>query len=137
MSLFGDPSLATQIAADLSLRSQPNSRPLGFYQGVPPETKFSAALVKPAVLGRPPTCIVQQTRENRIVTLTAPLVPFRIFVGSDSVSTIQGIALTPGIPYEISLQGGQGLYAITNAPVYLRLELQVAAAMAGDLERRL
>ena len=137
MLSFGDPSLATQVAADLTLRPQPNSKPLGYYQGAPPQTRFSAALVKPAVFGREPTCIVMSTRENRIVTVTAPLVPFRIFVGSASVSVSQGTALTPGIPYEISLPGDQGLYAVTNAPVYLRLEVQIAAAMAGDLERRM
>jgi len=110
---------------------------LGFYQGAPPQTQLTGAQIKPAALGGQPTCIVTSTRENRVVTLTAPFVGFRIFVGNTGVSTTQGIALPLGLPYEISLPGGQALYAVTNAPVYLQLQIQVAPALAGDRERRL
>jgi hypothetical protein len=134
--VFGDPSTPTSVAAEAPAR-QPFSVPLGHYTGAPPQTLLKNELVSPAS-GATPSCIVSATRENRFVTLTAPLVGFLIYVGDSSgASLTQGIALPPGIPYEITLPGNQALYAVTDAPVYLRVRIQVAAAISGDLERRL
>jgi hypothetical protein len=137
MADFGDPSQPQSVAAEALLRSQPFSVPLGHYTGAPPQTQLRNEQVAPAGAGTG-TCIVPATTPNRFVTLTAPLVGFSIFVGDSSgASLTQGIALPPGLPYEISLPGNQALYAVTDAPVYLRVRIQIAAALSGDLERRL
>ena len=134
---FGNPSRGTETAAELPSRPQPFSQPLGHNTGAPPLTLLKNELVAPFGAG-PPTCIVSATRENRFVTLLAPVIGFSIYVdGGSGVSLSQGIALPAGLPYEISLPGNQPLYAVTDAPVYLRLRIQVAAALSGDLERRL
>ena len=136
MGMLGDPSTATSVAAESPSRSQPFSEPLGHYTGAPPQTQLKNELVAPAS-ATTPTCIVPSTRENRFITLTAPVVGFSIFVGDSSgASLTQGIALPPGIPYEVTLPGNQALYAVTDAPTYLRVRIQVAAAISGNLERR-
>jgi hypothetical protein len=136
-NIFGDPSTPKTTAADEPVRTQPFSKPLGSYTGVPPRTIFKNEQVAPFTVGQS-SCIVAATRENRFVTLTAPFAGFVIYVqGSEGVSPSNGIALPPGLPYEISLPGNQALYAVTDAPVYLRVKVQIAAALAGDLERRL
>lgn len=132
---FGDPSTPTSTAADRNVsHPQPFSRPLGSYTGAPTQTQLTNNLVG---AGNAATCIVPLTRENRFVTLVAPLVAFTIYIGTAGVSINSGHALTPGLPYEISLPGNQALYAVSNCPVALRLNIQIAAAMVGDLERRL
>jgi hypothetical protein len=134
--LFGDPSTATAVAADRS-RAQPNSGALGQYTGAPPPTRLLTAAVPPAGT-QAAVCIVPATRENRFVTLTAPLVAFAIYIGAtEAASASNGIALTPGIPYEVSLPGYQAIFAASNAPVYLEVGVQIAGALAGDLERNL
>ncbi len=81
---------------------------------------------------------VTPTRENRFVTLIAPAVGFTIYVGqTESVGVNNGLVLPPGQPYEISLPGKQALFLSSNAPVSLRVSVQIAAALAGDLERKL
>jgi hypothetical protein len=140
---FADPSMAGQAASpsDRS-RFQPNTQPLGFYTGAPPVTRLTQLPVTPIVNGagviQQPTLIVPETRENRFVILTAPFVAFSIYVNIDANFNVQSsLSLTPGLPYEISLQGGQKLYAVTDAPVFLLLRIQIAAAIASDTERRL
>ena len=131
---FGEPSRSLSTASDFTPRAQPFSKPLGAYTGAPTQTQLVNSLVGAGIV---PTCIVPSTRENRFVTLTAPLVAFTVFVGGAGVSLNQGTALTPGLPYEISLPGNQAIYAVSNCPIALRLQIQIAAALAGDLERRL
>jgi len=136
--LLGEPSLRKEVAADNPHAQpgvQPNTRPLGFYTGAPPPTQLRRIQIAPSTL--PAVCITPITRENRFVTLTAPLVAFTIYIGGADVSAAGGTPLPPGIPYEVSLPGNQALYAISDAPIYLRLSVQIAAALSGDLERRL
>jgi hypothetical protein len=135
--VFGNPSLRMEIAADAPGAAEPNSRPLGAYQGAPPLTTLKTSMVKPAAVRGDPTRVVLPDRANRVVTLTAPAVGFQIYIGNVNVSPTQGISLPAGLPYEVSLPGGQELCAVTNAPVYLQLQVQVAPALAGDRERRL
>lgn len=73
------------------------------------------------------------------MTLTAAKSNFTIYVaGTQGVSPTFGLPLPQGVPYEISLPGNQELYAISDAPgITLALNVQIAAALAGDLERRL
>jgi hypothetical protein len=138
LSRFGDPSQPASVAADRfpGQRPQPNSGPLGQYTGAPPRTTLQTPSVAP--LGQPAVCLVQPTRENRFVTLIAPDVAFTVYVGLTSgVNAANGVALPAGIPYELSLPGEQGIYAASNAPVRLEVGVQMAAALAGDLERTL
>jgi hypothetical protein len=133
---FGDPSRPRDTAAEAG-RAQPFSQPLGHYTGAPPQTVLKQVRVAPN--GFQATCVVPGTRENRFVTLTAVRSNFTIYIaGTQGVSPNFGLALPQGLPYEISLPGNQEIYAISDAPgITLDLNVQIAAALAGDLERRL
>lgn len=137
--LFGDPNRPRDTAAEraCAINTQPNTRPLGYYTGAPPQTILKTERVAP--FGMAATKIVPATRENRFVTLTAPSTNFTIYVaGSAGVSANFGIALVNGVPYEVNLPGNQELFAISNAPgITLPLSIQISPAIAGDLERRL
>jgi len=133
--ILGEPSRPRDTAVKVGVpRAQPFSQPLGTLTGAPPHTRLFTVSVAPTA-----TCIVQETRENRFVTLIAPVSNFAIYIsGYASVSPTFGMALPAGIPYEISLPGNQSIYAITDAPgIALQLSVQTAAALVGDLERRL
>jgi hypothetical protein len=140
---FGDPSVPGQSASGPERgRFQPNSQPVGWNTGAPPATRLTQVPVTPIVNGagiiQQPTLIVPETRENRFVILTAPFVAFVIYINDAANFNVQSsLSLTPGLPYEVSLQGGQKLYAVTDAPVFLPLRVQIAAAIASDTERRL
>lgn len=139
---FGDPSLPATTAADPMLGRQPGGRPLGFYTGAPPRTQLFQVNVTPQVnaLGavQPPTLIVPPTTQNRFVTLAAPFLAFAILVSPEaSFNTFSSFTLPPGLPYEISLPGNEQLFAVTTAPVFIALQIQVAPAIASDTERRL
>jgi len=133
---FRDPSIPTSVAADRGPRPQPNSGPLGQYTGVPPATRLGTVSVPPA--GQQAACLVPKTRENRFVILTAPRTAFTIFIAStQAVGTSVGMPLPAGLPYEISLPGNQEIFATSDAPVSLTVTVQIAAALAGDLERNM
>jgi hypothetical protein len=134
---FNDPSTPNQVAAERS-RSQPNSGPLGQYTGAPPQTRLETPKVPPMTALQPSVCIVPPTRENRFVTLIAPDTAFAIYIGgTEAVRAGAGLPLPAGLPYEVSLPGKQAIYAASDAPVYLEVTVQIAAALAGDLERNL
>lgn len=139
---FGDPSLPATTAADPALGRQPGGRPLGFYTGAPPRTQLTQVNVTPNVnaLGvvQQPTLIVPATTQNRFVTLSAPLLAFAILVSPEaSFNAFSSHTLLPGVPYEISLPGNEQLFAVTTAPVFVPLQIQIAPAIASDTERRL
>jgi hypothetical protein len=111
-SAFGNPSIPQMAARDAGSRS-PNSQPAGALTGVPTRTQFFNVQVTPGQA----TLIVPQTRENRFIILLAPFFAFSIYVGeSAGISNLNGLALPPGIPYEVTLPGNQMLYAVSNAP---------------------
>ncbi len=112
---------------------QVGTRPLGWRTGAPPRTVLTSIPIIPAGFGAA-TQIVLATAESRLVTLTAPLVGFSIYVGDSGVK-ITDMALTPGIPYAIPIVGNQELWAITDAPVYIPLRIQIAPLLNGDRER--
>jgi hypothetical protein len=139
---FGEPSMPEQAAADRFAPRQPNSYPLGTLTGAPPRTRVLQVLVTPIVnaLGvpQPPTMIVPETRENRFITLTPPISAFTVYVNTEAqFNVLSALALTPGVPYEIALAGNQALYAVTNAPTFQALQVQIAPAISSDTERRL
>jgi hypothetical protein len=141
MSSFGDPSIPAQAAADRVGR-QPQGRPLGSETGAPSRTSLSQMLVTPITNGagvvQSPTKIVPCTRENRFVTLTAPFNNFAIYVNVDpNLNPRSSLALPPGLPYEITLAGNQDLWAVTDAPTFQTVRIQIAPAIASDTERRL
>jgi hypothetical protein len=142
-SQFGEPSTPSQMASmGDHARFQPNTRPVGHYTGAPPATRLTQVPVTPIVNGagiiQVPTLIVPETRENRFIILTAPFVAFSIYINdAANFSLLSALALPPGLPYEVTLQGNQKLYAVTDSPVFLPLRIQIAAAIAGDTERRL
>ena len=139
---FGEPSLPFNTAADPRTARQPFSQPLGTLTGAPSRTRLTQLQVTPRANGtgvlQTPTILVEATRENRIVTLTAPWTNFVIYVGNEpSLNLLSALSLPPGLPYEISLAGNQALYAVTDAPVFLTVRIQIAPAIASDTERRL
>jgi hypothetical protein len=119
----------------------PNSVPVGALTGVPPRTQFYSRPVIPASMlstadqGNSPTLIVASLAANRVAILTAPLVGFTIFIGDAGVTPQSGLALPPGLTYETILPGLQDLYAVTNAPVYLQLQIQVAGVLMAERQR--
>ena len=110
----------------------PNSLPAGSKTGAPPRTRFYARPIQP---GGAPLEIVEGTPPNRSVVLIAPVVGFNVFIGDSGVSTQNGLQLTPGIPYYLSLVGLQPLYAVSDAPVPLVLGVQVSIVLMAEQER--
>lgn len=115
----------------------PNSEPLGARTGAPVRTALKSVQVAPAGGPSGSTLVVEPTRESRVITFVAPLVDFSIFIGDAGVQPGGGLSLPPGLPYDIVLPGLQPLYAVTNAPVYLSLRVQIAPILIGDNQRRL
>lgn len=123
------------VRANPTFKPSPNSEPAGYQTGAPPHTRLFSVQVPPASKNMLAE-VVAGTPENRIVILTAPLVGFRVFVGASGLTTRTGLALPPGIPYDIPLVGLQELYAITNAPVYLTLQVVISIVLASEQARR-
>lgn len=124
---------------------QIGSIPLGALTGAPPRASLRTLQILPfafvgkVVQGRvqQATQIVKPDRASRSCVLTAPFVGFSVFVASiEGVQPGDALRLPPGLPYEIPLVGGEGLWATTDAPTYLQLNVQVAAYLIGDRERR-
>lgn len=114
---------------------QIGSEPLGAQTGAPPRTQMLRVQVAPASQSEP-TIIADAAPASRVVVLTAPFVNFTIFVGDANVQVNGGFALPVGLQYEFVLPGLQALYAITDAPVHLPLNVQIAAILVGDRQRR-
>jgi len=137
---FGNPGGIVGVRATPSQVPAPNSEPLGAKTGAPPRVRFYSTLVIPFVgigtRGDEPTQIVPPTPPNRIVILTAPVVAFTIYIGDSGVSPATGLALVPGNPYEALLVGLQELYAVTDAPVYLPLQIQISPVLFAERERK-
>jgi hypothetical protein len=148
--LVGDPSYLDGASARETAAQGPQpagqigTRPLGWRTGAPPRTSLRTVQVLPfsAVqkvsqgVSAQATKIVDGDLASRAVLLTAPFVGFSIYISEEpTVRPGVGLRLPPGLPYPIELPGGQALYAVTDAPVYLALNVQVAALMIGDRER--
>lgn len=112
----------------------PNTVPAGVQTGAPPRVKFFSMLVAPAVTRRP-TLIAPGTPENRVVTLTPPNVAFMVFVGDADVMPANGMMLPAGVSFDIPLVGLQELWAITNAPVYLRVTGLISIVLMAEQGR--
>lgn len=135
------PIIRTGLATVTPQSTQVNSEPLGARTGAPPRTRlFTVQVIPFSAVGGPTraesTMITGPEPPNRVVVLTAPAIGFLIYVGDAGVSPNGGLALPPGQQYEFVLPGGQPLYAVSNAPVYVPLAVQIAAILAGDRERQ-
>jgi hypothetical protein len=120
------------VRASPNFQPTPNSVPQGAMTGAPIRTQLFSRPINAQ-----PTQIVIGTKENRVAILLAPVVGFTIFIGDSSVNERGGFALPPGQTYEVILPGLQELYAITNAPVTLQLQIQVAPVLMAERERRM
>lgn len=138
--MMGTPPVAG-VRSTPNFQPAPNSQPLGALSGAPPRTHFYSRPVIPAsavgVNRQEQTRIVLGTPENRVAILTAPLVGWTIYIGDSGVSPQTGLALPPGLAYEVILPGLQDVYAVTDAPVYLSLQVQIAPVLMAERQRRL
>ena len=119
------------------LESQPgirqaNAQPSGTRTGAPPRTVFKSLQVAP---GSVPTIVVDEGRENRVVTILAPNVPFSIYIGGEGVN-VSSMPLVAGLQVEVVLPGYQALFAVSDAPVFLQIGVQIAGIPLGDTERK-
>lgn len=141
---FGDPgaSLAVAMGAGEPMIGQPNAMPLGALTGAPPQTQLRTYQVIPAAAvgaTNVPTLVAEPDRASRVLIFTAPLIGFSIYIGDSGVTGdpgSSGLALPAGLPYEVIVPGLQAVYAVTDAPVYVPLRVQIAAILIGDRERR-
>jgi len=133
---LGDPladgAAAAAVDPDNGVTGQVNAEPLGALTGAPPRAHLTRYMLPP---GRT-TMIVPGERASRSVVVTAPQVGFTVYIGgSGALPGANSVALTPGLPYEVIIPGFQELYAITDAPVQIPVQVQVAALLIGDRER--
>lgn len=134
------PLIAAGVRATPAFSPTPNSVPLGALTGAPVRTIFRSYQIIPAsavgVGGNEATLIVPPTAANRVISLLAPAVNFRIFIGDSGVSPGVGLALPAGQPYETIIPGLQGVYAVTDAPVFLVLQVQIAPILYAEQQRK-
>ena len=133
MGIFDGPLVRTALGAQPggAIR-QPNGAPLGARTGAPVRTVIKTINIAP---GTAPTQVVDGTRENRIIILTAPFVGFTIFVGDSGVDTTKGYGLVSAIGHEFVLPGFQEMWAVSDSPTFLMLRVQIAPILIGDTER--
>jgi len=110
----------------------PNNAPEGSLTGAPVRTVLKSV----PLLANVATVIAPGTRENRVVFITPPDIGFTVFVGDAGVSARVGYALPGGTTSEIPLVGFQELYAVTNAPVLVTVQIQITSILAAETERR-
>lgn len=119
----------------------PNSEPTGALTGAPPRSRgFQARVIPATAVGvnrQTPTQIAMATRENRIVILLAPAVGFTVYIGESGVTPGIGLPLPAGLPYEYLLVGNQELFAVTDAPVFVQVGVQISSVLLADRERKL
>jgi hypothetical protein len=128
---FRNPGVIQQgIRATPGVTPSPNSKPLGAKTGAPPRTQFYNRPIGPAA-----TQLVAGTAENRVAILTAPLIGFTVFIGMPGVTPLTGLALPPGLNYEAILPGLQELWAVTDSPVPVAVQVQVAPVLMAERER--
>jgi len=119
---------------------QVNSEPLGSLTGAPPWARLERIQVIPytavGAAGRQATVLAPAQRQNRVIVCTAPAVGFAVYVGDSGVRPGFAFQLPPGLAYDVIIPGGQILYAVTDAPSYLPVQVQNAALLTGGTERR-
>ena len=122
------------LRAQPTVAPVPNNVPAGAQTGAPPRVQFFNRLVNPAAKGVA-TLIAMGTPENRSVTISTPAVGFTIYIGGESVTPQTGMALPPGQMIDLPLVGLQDLYAITDAPTYLKINVSIAIVLMAEQAR--
>lgn len=125
--------VAAGIRAQPTVMPVPNNVPAGAQTGAPPRTLLYSRLIAPSALNTP-TLIVSATPENRVVSLQPPNVNFTIFIGDAGVTPLSGYAV-PTSGDEIPLPGLQALYAVTDAPTWLRANIWVSIVLMAEQAR--
>jgi len=137
---IGDPGPIGGSRHTPGYQPTPNSEPQGALTGAPVRTILRSYQIIPAsavgVNDNEAVLIVPGTAGNRVVSLLAPAVNFRIYIGDSGVTPLTGFALPPGQPYETVIPGLQDIYAVTDAPVYLRLQVQIASILYAEQQRK-
>jgi hypothetical protein len=133
---FGNPfGIAPPMSAERNnptWRPTPNSEPEGSMTGAPVRTVLRSVPLLPGVA----TIVASGTRENRVLLVTAPDVSFTVYLGDASVSPLTGYAIPAGQQIEVPLVGLQECWATTDAPVMLRVQIQISMILAAETERR-
>lgn len=129
---FGGGFPGARLTPNGGYQPTPNSEPMGAETGTPVRTRMYSRPLAPGDSVQ----IVSGTRENKAVFITPPDVGFTVFIGEAGVTPDTGQALLPGTANQIFLPGFQEVYAVHNAPVSLRLHIQVTAILAAERERR-
>jgi len=128
------------VSSNPGQTGQVNSVPLGSITGAPPWARLQKIEIIPFAAvgnrGQVPTLVAARERQNRIIIVTAPAVGFGIYIGDSGVRPGYSFVLPPGVAYDIIIPGGQDLYAVTDAPTYLSVQVQAAPLLVGDKERR-
>lgn len=121
------------VRAQPGVAPAPNSVPAGAQTGAPPRTQLYSRPVTPASTNKR-TLLVAATPENRVVSIQPPNVAFTLYVGDASVSPLNGYAVPPtGV--QIPLPGLQELYAVTDAPTYMRVNVYVSIVLMAEQAR--
>lgn len=133
--------VAAGIRAQPTVAPVPNNVPAGAQTGAPPRTQLYSRLVVPSVLLTTPgsgvktaTPIVGATPENRVVNILPPNVNFTVFIGDAGVTPLNGYAV-PATGVDIPLPGLQDLYAVTDAPTWLRVNIWVSIVLMAEQAR--
>lgn len=136
---FGNPGPGNPSArSSPAFRPVPNSEPAGALTGAPPRTTHYSRPVVPAsavAASGGATQIVPGTPENRVAILLAPLNAWAIYIGGAGVTPGNGYQLPRGQPYEVPLPGLQELFAVTDAPIYLPLQVQISIVLMAEQQR--
>lgn len=131
---IGTPGVvAAGIRAQPTVAPVPNNVPAGAQTGAPPRTQLYSRLVIPAGKGQA-TLLVPPTPENRVVAVRPPNTAFALYVGDQSVNPASGFAV-PTIGEDIPLPGLQGLWAVTDAPTYVRVNVYVSIVLMAEQAR--
>lgn len=131
--MLGSPQ-GSGLRAQPTVAPVPNNVPAGAQTGAPPRVLFFNRLVNPASTGKA-TLIAPGTPENRVVTITAPAVGFTVYVGGPNVTPGIGMGLPAGQPFDIPLVGLQELWAITDAPTYVKINASIAIVLMAEQAR--
>jgi hypothetical protein len=132
--MAGLPGLVSAgVRAQPTVAPVPNNVPAGAQTGAPPRTLLYSRLISPSTL-KSPTLIVSATPENRVVSIQPPNVNFTIYVGDAGVTPLVGYAV-PATGVEIPLPGLQALYALTDAPTWLRVNIWVSIVLMAEQAR--
>lgn len=135
--ILGQPALdgvPGGVRAQPNVMPVPNTVPAGAQTGAPPRVQFFSRQVNPGSV-RKPTLIAAGTPENRVITITTPAVGFTVYLGDESVTTATGMGLPPGQTIDFPLVGLQAVYAVTDSPTYIPVQVCISIVLMAEQAR--